>query len=769
MTVVLDLENQSWPLFRILTRPSWNGGSTPALCGAGGWTIQPMARRGTQGPGFTVKGMSRRALPEIGEATFSVNYGRIDGQILFADPASASHATGGSSWDPGADQVAVPDLKDSIVAIQVADAPEDDQATLDSLTWTTAFVGYVAFQEDNGWPGAAIPSGTREYYCLDLLHRSSKWTLNRHGFAGVDEAGGSYLIPANNAGGLAIVGHPGYNVGDGTNLAKNRHATQFTVNGTYVFYHTWPGCISGTSAGGGYWTDQQAVNHALAVVRPGDEPLFVLAAAGTGALDALGCTTAWEIDDTSSVLDFLVRVLRRQRARGVAYLDWTTTGSGTSTRITVGITVAPQFYNDLTVDYGATTIRGANTADTDIAVDLIGDHRLEASVFSIGDRNQNRYDRVVTEGEQIEVAVSLSTRDGNAGSTEATRLTNDGTALARRWSGTEQTAFNAATLTARGATKYDHIYTTYGLPRGWTGVAGDGNGTTPYRVDYRTDDDGNVVVPTGSPDTAPNGVEILSDLPFLEGWDYSVYPAARSSGSELGEPKRQQAVIYLRISSEHFVLSKDPDAHEAHHTQHYKDGFKVCHGVEGGARPIGNTTILAPSRYNHQDMVVSVGIRLPHRVHFATGPEAAKRVLYLRHRDHHLWLAAANCIYALTRTAGTNTTGYAPLRAALGGSATNPGWIRDDRTALSNLHRLAVAWYMTDHLPCEWALNACGFLPSFETTTATVVYPTMGKLVHTLAANGHTQTVNCPITGIAYDNMSGKTTWTTDWGTLDYQ
>jgi hypothetical protein len=123
---------------------------------------------------------------------------------------------------------------------------------------------------------------------------------------------------------------------------------------------------------------------------------------------------------------------------------------------------------------------------------------------------------------------------------------------------------------------------------------------------------------------------------------------------------------------------------------------------------------------------------------------------------------------------------YPAKRGALTSTAAHPALVRDDRDRVAVLHALAWRWYGAEHprTTGAWALNACGFLPSFlairgdgsnpQERAESITYPTLGQVVLTLSLNGQVIDANSPITSVVYDVDRDQTTWTMDWQDLDY-
>jgi len=750
MSIDLPFDSIRRPLFRILTRSTWLDGtsSTPAVSGAT-WTEQPMKRRGFRRHGFYVQDMERACMPMIGRARIAYRFGRFDDAIVGGDNT-------GAEWDPETDSLAnVPNLTGHVIRIQAARRPEN---VGDSVTWTTVWLGYCDYMEDRGWPGATLPAGERVYHCTELHNRSHRWQVDRHGHQ-VATSGGTVTLND-------VRGNPGYNVGrtrDGR-LSGNKGASAYTINGANVTYHTEPG--AGTK-----WTDQQAMEHALAATRGQSDPLFTF----SGSTALFDGTNPLEVKPGETALTFLERVCRRERGKGAVRLSWTEASADGA--VTVSLAVSPQLYADETwidpVDESVKTLSGALSAGTSIDVDLLGDQRLVQSAFRLSTPDQWKYDYLETQGEAIQVLVTLSYQDGYSASN------GKGWAIERRWASGEQTTFEGLTAARRIEDRYRPVYQLHGLPRGWDCEAGDGNGATRHRVDYRCADDGSITMPepTDSADTSPLLIEVMDSLNIFEGYDYRTETIARYDAQpETGDPQRKGILVFLRISSDRFLFSSQTAKPAVPRVDH--DGIWVAiPGDEGaGERFISNTSVGSLSAtYNLQQLGLTVCLKMPHRVRMATyaaghDPVSAQRRLTITQPDLHLWLASPYAIWDLNPATGSSATGHPPRYAAGGGSLSQPGILRDDRSALARLHAMASAWYLDERRTATWAIRDFGLFSSFtDRGGSTISYASLGKTVHNLSCNGQIFTVNTPVVLVRYDNDTGVTTWETGWNSLDLE
>ncbi len=757
MTITIPIENVTWPVFRVLVRNGWGGTSTSAA----DWTVLPMLRRGEGKNGFRLLDLERCTLPMFGRAKFALRYGDFQDAFTLMSAESVERQKAGTAWNPRIDSMAIPSYAGYEVRIQVAPKPDDDAT---APTFKTCWLGYVDYEEDIGWPGSLIPAGERTYHCVESIARTSRWQMNRHGL----RVSGTEFADA--------VGHPGYNVGHGRDgiLAGNNEGSQYALSdGVGVNYHTYPGA-------GSTWSDADALDHALAATRPVNEPHFLIG----GTTTLLSGATPWEITEGTTVLDFLSRVLKRERGKGVAFVDWDHDAEDANGALAITLTVNPQFWatqiyiNPITG--GNESIIGAAAATptpTAIDVDLTGDHRVDVSSFQLGSPNQWRYDYLETLGERIEVLATLAYIDGN-------RLS-----LERRWSGDEELVFDALTTKdARKDGRYDPVYQSHSLPRSWAGQAGDGNNGGNARIDYRCGDDGSIVVPSSDPDvdrpdTSPSLVEILSDIPIFMGYTYTgATPARHDGGAEIGNPPRHEPIILYRKDDNAYITTEQSDRPQT--LTVWNNTVKVYSGADQaeGTRYVSDTSVTSPSleaAFETDDLALTVALRLPHRARMASfrpgiSEADAKRRLSIEHPGMHIWLASPGAVWDLNTSSGSVSAGFAPRRYACNPSPhTAYGKLRDDRAALARLHALSYAWYLNERRTASWTLRDCGFLPSFITGTGddaeTVAYPRLGEVVHEMKANGETHTIDTPIVRIYYDNENGATTWETGWSGLDFE
>ncbi len=772
-----DDVNQEWPLFRILTRETFGAGTGAAddqRVSGGGWETRPMRRRGLNGNGFEVLNFERVALPMIGRATILYRYGTFDG----IPPGNGSN----EEWDPATDSLSLPDLTGYEVRIQVAEKPDDETAA--ATGWRTVYWGTVDTVEDRMMPGATTPHGDRIYHLVDGFYRTSRWALDHHGVSVTAGAFGTITFGH-------CRGHPGYNVGLSHDAVasgnKSTPASQYqTPAGLQVYFHTAPGA-------GAKWTDLEVIQHALDSSKPPGEPKFTVMD-GAGLLSG---TSSWEVREGENVHAFALRVFKRERGKGLAYLDWDDDSgdddSGDPTGpLTVYMTVDPQIADSITYDDPSTgstvTINGADTQATTTTVELIGDHRCIAESFAIGDPDQHRVGYLETLGEPIEVLATLAYVDQQFSS----GTTIDSRVLLRGWSAEHQAIWRAftsgaGTLQQRAEARHKPVYQAHQFNPGWNGMLGNGNGAAAHPAGYRCTAAGRIVTPDTATDeekkdeentrsTSPLLVEVLEDLPIFDGYkydnNYTVPTRSDNVAQETGDPQRQKIKAYVRLSSDRYL---DVDQTSSGSVGMSVDGRTIWvtdSGDEGQVTRYFSDTALSGSgaSYAYSQLVLTVGLRLPHRARMASGNRDAKRRANIYLPNHHLWLASPGAIHDLDGSTGSATAGWAGKREALGATPTTPGILRDDRSPLARVHNLAWAWYGDDtaHRTCTWALKACGFLPNFETEDGSVTYPLLGEVVTTMAACGQTFTLNTPVTRVHYDNESGVTTWSTEWNELNF-
>jgi hypothetical protein len=772
--ITLGYENQTLPVFRVLTKDTWAGGEGP-------WQIQPMADKGKYKFGFEVLFLSRTTLPAVGEAKIRFRYGRIDGRIVAPSDATVERATQGYGWDSEEDTLNVPDLTGKEVRVQVAPRVTDGSTP----AWRTCWWGECLHQQDSDWPGASIPSGERLYSCVDGFFRTKRWTMNRHFFY-INYSDGTSISSLESFG--PAYGHPGYNCADQYGTARgNKETTARTFDPTVdasnqagdglqdVYAHTMPGA-------GDIWTDLEVINHAINVSRPKNEPVFLLA--GSTSLYSSAQGSPWEVDEGTNAWDFINNICRRERGRGCVFVDWTDDPDDAAGELTVRLKCMPQTAADITwynPSTGVTgTINGATTDATTVEVDLIGDHRCIAEAFSLGACDQHRVDYLESTGERIQVLATLSAYDSSP-------------TLLARWTTTIAGTFNALDPINRVDEKWRPVYQLYTLSHAFYGTIDDhdrlASGTARHRIDYRCDDRGRVVTPgaigydksASVRDTSALTIEVMTDLPLLEGYGYSGAAPVRIDGlTSQGSMPRRPPLVLIRTGDNTYIPGEQ--ASQPLTISVAADGIMIYApsdtGERGAYRVASDTTVASlGASYNYSQVGCTVGLRMPHRVRMAsTGLQAdgttipvdqIKKRKTIEHPQIHLWLASASAIYDI-ESENYAHPGHPPSRGACGATADSPGVLRDDRGALAFRHALAAEWFLRERRTSTWALNACGFLPSFTYAGGgTTDYPTLGQLVTRMSAGGQLHTINTPITSVTYAS-EGVTTWATDWPELDF-
>ncbi len=711
----------------------------------------PLQKRGLQKHGFYLKFFERVALPQVGRAALAYVYGDFDDAPVESDDLS--------------------DLRDAEVRIQIS--PKGDDA------WRTVYWGTVDYVEDTGSPGALVPRGEKTFHLVDGFYRTKRWLMDRHGY----DADGGAQYGNVSAGGA--YGHPGYNFShrhDSVSAGNKSSSQYLTTAGVSVYMHKPAGA-------GAAWTDLETLEHALAATKPAGEPLFTV----SGATGLLTGANPWEVKAGESVLDFAMRVLKRERGRGLAFVDWDDDTAAPSGALTVKLTIGAQLAD--TVTYvsnfatGATSnIVGATALHQTTTVDISGDHRAVNGSLTLGNPDQFRVSYLETEGEPIEVLTTLAYIDGRLGTVPST----DGRTLMRGWSATDQTSYVALSVVRRQEARYRPIFQLHRLNPAWRGYAGDGNGGPIARVDYRCTKYGRVVTPdtaSGSEradpaviaETSPLLVEILPDLPLYESYIYTGAAVARNDGAaESANPERRKLTGFVRIGAARFLEFDQLSGGSVHMSVDGSAVWIVHSGDEGGGTRFFSSASTAnlANAYGYEKLVLTVGLRLPHRVRLASGDpntSAERGKVYVP--GAHLWLAAPGAIYDLDTSVGSASLGYGARRGAVGSTETLPGVLRDDRAGLAFIHALSWAWFGSDttHRSASWALKACGFLPTFSAYSGTEIsgsasdipYPEIGEVVTTLTANGADNTLNTPVTRVHYDAERAVTTWSTEWNELE--
>lgn len=776
MAITLPLVNQLRPLIRLAVAPHWAPGTKQrsSTTSYTQWTVMPTLAPGENGYGFEVVFWERTALPVIGTAELRLRFGEIDGKVIAPDAATAARLRTGVPWDGQTDLIEAPDLTNQEIRIQVA--PRVDN--LAEAKWKTAWWGTCDYHQDTGFGGRTIPSGERTYHCIDGFARTKDWPLARHGFYVQTPDEGSQST-------AAVTGHPGYNVARGAARLGNKapSGAVFFPNADQVGptpYHT-------TTGTGEIWTDREAVDSALALGRPNGEPLFTLK--GTTELYAIGDGGCQPVTERDTAFTFVSRICRRQRGRGLAWVDWEDDTSAPLGPLDICLRVQPQTYRGITWKKASidTTITLPGAVDavpsTAIDIDLIGDARVRK--VTIAARDQNRYDAVESVGEYIQVLATLSTYDRPW-------------SLAGRWNSARAAAFIALPPAMRTDESWREVFQLYGLPRAFAGYvqSHDLGAVVPmHRCDYRCRDDGRIIFPgsltlgspdSGTNDTSPLLIEVMPDLPLFEGYLYDHLEPRRADGlAETGQPNRRPPLILLRFATVNDRYFSGNDVEPSLTVSINPDGMMIYapqdHSAQGATRAVSDKTHATSlgAAFDTSQLGVTVGLRLPHRVRLLTttggSAASARKTLVVTHDDLHLWLASPGAIWDLDATK-INGNGRPAKRFACHGTVNSPGILRDDRDVLAHRHALACSWFLNVHRPVVIELDGCGFLPSYEVATdldsdktTTKPYWSVGQVISRLSALGQRLDSETPITAKRYEVAGNVTRWTSDWADLDYQ
>lgn len=804
------------PLFRVLVRKTFGASSDPgadqSLSGAG-WTLLPELRIGQRQltGGYELIDIHPRALPEIGWASFRFVYGRFAGEQTGTPP----------------------DFRLWEVRIQMADrlGPDIEPDEPAPEDWTTVFWGHVQSCDDRVMPGSSQNMGCRVYSCVDGLARMAHWPMDRYGFSGngttaISECYGhpGYNYQMSTDG--PVLGNRATD-GSGSPIIYQR-------NGVDVTAHCWQGAYSAVTVGAAErcWTERQAIDNAIASARPAGEPLLELLGLGANNYDIV---SPMPVSPGESVLSFLSRRTRRERGQGSVFLGFEDQGDhGPDSAIKVWLSCGPSFKTGRSYEYGSgTTVSITGADDAGLlwpTVDLIGDHTADDAGFELSDANAHLVDVVETLGEPIEVAVTLSYQD-QVGGASGTDRTVSGTyvpvaptgiyaaalqySLAPRWDEAERNAFESIEPYRRAITGWDFVYQTHGIPRTWGGEVGDGFNGTKCHADYRCRGDGSIEVPppgNATPGTAPCQVEMLGYVPFFEGYDYSSNPPTKTNNAPMfGQPNRRPIGIYLRVSDD---ATKDrwflpfgelpatignkyytSQASEWQPTVSVQaDGFTLTsqYFSDQGLRLLGDKaresalgSRMLGAAFDVTRFAITLGLRLPHRARFASKANASGELTTVngslsdfRRRKRievpnlHLWLAHPGCIWDLDQNDIDPAHGWAPKRAAAGGTVGAPGVLRDDRARLAFYHTLASEWYLHPRRRARWTLNRCGLMGQAITQMDGSVthqdFPGIGYMIGAINASGQAREVNTVVTAIDYDHQLQRTTWQTDYFDLEF-
>lgn len=799
MSTVLPLDTILEPQYRFVRRKTW----------VGDWQVLPSAKLG----GFFLEEFWNEALPGSGQLIFRYDAG------YFSNPGKAVGNQLGvdANGQPSEDI----DLVGSIIRLQMAPGANDPNGAAE---WKTVGLYVVEYQQDTASPGSDSLLMSRRYYCQDILTAYTKrWPLRYHGLHVANTGSPTNSGPPSHVYYLQAEGHPGYNSRntDGRILGNRSDKKYYDAeagqtallpwaednynnmdsggsdpdtNGTTqaafqskLYCHCFGG-VETTSGNGCAWTDLQAVEHALAVSRPPFTPFFYFT--GNTALLSLS-SFHWDVHLGMTAWDFLQEVCDRSRGRGLCFLSWNDDTEmllpteAPTIAISPFIQINTQFKDDLTYKIpstgGSAFIGGAEGFATTTSVDLTGDHRNVSGTFQMGDRWMSVYDTVETLSEYIQLLVNLDLSTGS---------------LTKQWIYQDEdrliTDYQTDPIKVM-VWRYDPIFQLYGINMSWRGTASDGKyNSNVQRVDWRCDDDGNIGLPSGPgaayPDTAPDSITLLGDIPAFDGYDYSLNPPRRydQSQPEMVPPDRRP-IMFLYRNDDEDIYSRADEIYNFNIRVFNRWRVEISAGNDRatGLRLLSGRSEIGGGGFNPNNLIIVCGLELPHRVRMKSYREPTGLTRPPRHKvitvpGLHLWLADPNAIWELDHTGTPVNAFLPPLRNAAGGSGSTPGKIRDDRDRLAVYHALATSWYLTERRNVSWQLKDCGFLPSFtklsdpendQITTTTQTYPKLGDLITTVSQGGSTYTINTPVTKIHYSHVvgNGTTTWITDWSDLDVQ
>lgn len=775
MSTTIPFAGVKPPIFRVLSAATFGcDDAVDPTRSTITWTVHDQPTPANGMAGVQLSTISRRSLPEIGEAYFMWEYGVFPHLPSDRIPAA-------------------PDLSGKEVRLQLSND--------EGVTWKTVFWGTVFTQEDNANIGglgdgrvivpdasAGAFGGRMVYRVLDGFARTMKWMLNRHGFD---------PNPANPAGtGPAVkpevVGHPGYNYYVNADIALLGNKSQRTWQrqsyvggprapiGPTMKSHCWQGAFAASQTDNNIlWTDQEAVENALTCVRPNGEPQFLMHE-GT---DGYSGFNPWPVNPNASVYDLVIRICRRSRGRGVVGLKWIDNIDGSLT-VYLGITPinTPNItYNDirsgvlytitgnnLMVDFGDAhrlKYRDSRGGPTQLW-DLVGDSRNMDNLFYWEKTYNNIYDAVETTGEHIQVTATLSLGDtvtGMAGIYDHTKLV----ALAPRWSGQTDPVIGGVTDDVTKiysfvesqfwAPRFRNIYQAFGLPYAWNFLVGDAKGgATAIRCDYRCIDNGAVSSPgiTNYQDTAQGQVEIISTLPFLENWDYQTgFPTGvrYDSANADGMPNRRAMLVLARLNSsgdKWFYTDIPQGIADANQFWAKWSSFNpqvnvaadqiTCVGINSeSGRMFGDLTYDAAHsgklnvQFDVSTLAFTVTLLMPHRLRFMTAAPGSpviadvlspmngqvdttrlRRIRTVNVPGAQLWLAHPYTIWDLDFTT-QDDNGVLAKRLPLGAAVLSnvPAILRDDRGRVQRAHLIASNWYLNFRSRLRVGQQFCGIMP----------------------------------------------------------
>lgn len=717
----------------------------------------------------------RRLLPEIGQARLEYHYGEIDGVTVgYAD---------------------APELLGQEIRIQQSEpiGPEEVYA------WRTVWRGRCEQQ---------IESDTAliTYVCEEYASRWREWVLDR--IQWYDGGTGTIYDSAG-------VDHPGFNRhlqgGAGRVIGTNSGADP---NGLGFDAHAWPGADTSQA-----WTDQDVIAHVInsPSTRPSHEPLLrsegsmtsvngpddtiILRGPGMPAAhELLRETNAWEVPPGTTTLDLLGRVLSRSRGRGTSHVGWIDDIDNPDGPLQLELRVWPQqqaslawsipeqSYDPVDEEWDdlAVTLTGATVFGTALSIDLSGDQILAPGSVQVSDWQP--YSELITEGEPLRVVVTLAYEDGS---------------LAARWIQDEETAFTGAAAIVRKQRRWAPVFRDHSLPLAWDFKAKDGNGNknssgvnqAGLRCDYRCNDSGGVISPTGDPDTPTGLVQFQGSVPLHEGWKYSTEVPTRWDGviPEYMPPERPCA-LYIRrgydADADYEDTGSDRRGRFSFESQAvlYVRGDTLTAGGSGdeinGSRLIGDPDAGVGSRWAYEDLVLTVSMTYGRRLRMRSTPGTAppvQRAKRIQVPGVHLWLVHPLAIWDIDNTQvaadddNSDAYGWPALRSGVGGliSSNRPGALRDDRKMLGAKHYLAAEWYLKEHRSCQWTWLTSALQGFWVQRDGTVTaYPGLGTVIDELtwpvaSGQSRTVTIDAPVSTIRWDQDRQATTFACDWPELD--
>lgn len=827
MSTTIPVEAVQPPDFRVLVADSFGcDDAVDPTKSTVTWTAYAQPDSGTGQAGMQLSTISRRSLPEIGEAYFMWEYGTF----------------------PHLPSDEIPDAP-LLIGKEVRLQLSNDGGT----TWKTVFWGTVLSQQDKGNIGAlgngrtgttgGAFGGQMVYRVLDGFARTLKWMLNRHGF----DPNPSNPAGAGPAVKPEVVGHPGYNYYVNADIALLGNKSQRTWQrqsystgsraaiGPTMNAHCWQGAFAASQTDNNIlWTDKEAVENALACVRPNGEPQFLMRE-GT---DGYASFNPWPVNPDTSVFDFVTRVCRRSRGRGVVGLKWKDNVDGSLT-VYLGITPINRVtinYNDIRSGVANTITGNQNMLDfgdshplyykdkegTDFW-DLVGDSRNMDNLFYWEKGEGTIYQAVETVGEDIEVTATLSladTTDGMNGIYDHTKQV----ALAPRWSGQtdpvigsvsdDVTKIYSYASSQYWAARFRNVYQAFGLPYAWKFLVGDAMaGATATRCDYRCLDNGTIKVPaaTNYQDTAQGQVEFIATLPFLENWDYTNGLATGvryDSANANGMPNRRQMLVLGRLASsgdKWFYTDIPQGVSDSNQYWAKWSSFNpqvsvapdqiTCVGLNSEfSRMFGDLTYDAAhstklaTQFNVTALAFTVTLRMPHKIRFLTAEAGSpvisdansamngqvdttrlKRIRSIKVPGANLWLAHPQTIWDLDFTS-QDENGVTAKRAPLNATSSVPAILRDDRGRVQRAHLIAAEWYLKFRSRIRVGQQFCGLMPYTRNKTGGTfqdVPPTLNDYIFSIYANAKTvgggYAVDTVITQVDYDHQANITIWTTDY------